>query len=177
MNQKKILSKLQFPYLNLTKKSNKSLKKPDQPPPLPPVRYEEEVVYMPTLLTAENAMWYGASGWDAPDFKHFSEEDRIEMFERRRSDLPTGFSYAGKTLQVRPDPITGELTVSWGESSKSPVTEMVKRGVGRVGRQFSHLDRNDDMYETRVRHGFNMLEMMNNKNSILQYDKYSLKTM
>ena len=36
------------------------LKKPNQPPPLPPVRYEEEVVYMPTLLTAENATihWY-----------------------------------------------------------------------------------------------------------------------
>jgi len=153
------------------------LKKTDQPPPLPPVRYEEEVVYMPTLLTAENAMWYGAHGWDAPDFKNHSEEDRIEMFERRRRDLPTGFSYAGKVLQVRPDANTGELTVSWGESSKSPVTEMVKRGVGRVGRQFSHLDRNDDMYETRVRQGFDMLEMMNNKNSILQYDKYSLKTM
>jgi len=157
--------------------SKKALLKPDRPAPLPPVRYEAEISGMPTLLTAENALWFGAYGWDAPEFRNFSEEDRVAMFERRKKDLPLGFSYGGNRLIVVPNQVTGGLKVIWAESSSRPSVELAKRAAGRVARQFSSLDRNDDMFETRIRTRDNMLEWYNNKSSLMQYNKYTRKTM
>ena len=153
------------------------LHKPPKPlPPLVPVRYDSELISMPKLIAPMNQHWFGADGWDMPDFVAYTKEDRIKMFERRKVDKPTGYTYMGKRNQVVFDPVTCGLKVEYNDTH-GPTMEFVKRAGGRVLRQFSHLDRNDDIYEAKVRQEFNVLEMLNNKNSVMQYTRFNEKFM
>ena len=158
------------------KDSKHDLHKYSEPAPLPPTRYPEELKNMPTMPATQNAAWYGTEGWDAPIWKPEKLEDRLEKFERRRRDLPDSYTVAGRELRVVPNPVSGGMVAKYIDTH-GPVAEMAKRAAGRVARQWSNLDRNDNIYEARTKVKANILASINNANSILQYDNMQLRVM
>lgn len=158
------------------KQSKHNLHRYSEPPPLPPTRYPDELSNMPTLMATQNADWYGAEGWDAPVWQPEDLNKRLEIFERRRRDLPDGYTIGGKELKILDNPKTGGMVATFVEPH-GPVAEMAKRAAGRLGRQWSNLDRNDNIYESRMRAKFNVLASLNNANSELSYNDMEVRIM
>lgn len=153
------------------KKELHDLHKQSQPPPLPPTRYEDELKYMPTLMATQNVNWYGAEGWDMPVWKEEKVEERLAKFERRKRDLPDGYTLSGRQIRVVEDPKTGGMVATKVEPH-GPIAELAKRAAGRVARQMTDLDASDDIYEARTKMKDSILASLNNANSLLSYNRY-----